>query len=329
MALKRLLSTFVVCSALITSAHNNLTYAQNSYPVKQITLVVGFGPGGFPDITTRIFANQLSKQLGTTVVVLNRPSAGTLVAADSVARAAPDGYTLLAADSTMWGITPIAFKKVPFNPMTDFEPVSIMAKAPVVLVTSGTLPFSNDFKEMISFFKKSPGKYSYGTAGVAGFHHLVIELLQSKVGIQLNHLPYKGSSQILPALGSGEVSLAFQSPTQIQNFLKEGKIKAFAVTGSDRVPILPNTPTLGELGVKGMELYGVMALLAPKGTPSQIIQRLAKEMSTAAKNDALKRRFEAQSTIAVGSSPDELLTMMKSDISSFSEAARIAKLQAK
>ena len=297
------------------------------YPDKPIRLVVDYPPGGFPDTMARLFGDQLSKRLNQPVVVDNKPSAGAVVAAETVAKSPPDGYTLLVSDVQVWAIDRLIYKTLPFDLSKDFVPVTILASAPNFFVMSSLLPVSNDFPSLIAFLKQNPGKFNYGTAGIGSIHHFTMELLKSKTGIEVTHVPYKGGNQILPALASGEIALGLQSLSQLPTFLKQGTVKTVAIATADRSPALQDVPTFAELGVQGMDLPGSMGLLAPKGTPSSIIERIAATIKAAAQDPALKTKLDSLGVVAVGNTPQEMAGWIKADGDRYATAAELAGIK--
>lgn len=305
----------------------SIAKAQSEWPSRQIRMLVAYPPGGFPDTQARLFGARISAILKQPVVIENRPSAGTIVAGETVAKSAPDGYTLLAADSQMWGITPLIHKALPFDPMADFTPITILSSTYNSMVVSTKFPFPEDPIKLIEFLKANPDKYFYGTAGIGSLHHLTVEVLKSKTGIKIQHIPFKGSSQILPALSEGEVAIGFQSLAALPNFVKQGKVRPVAVAGKKRVALFPEVPTFDELGIKGMDLPGTMALLGPKGLPSTIVDRLVQAVKQAAKEPELLSRLESLNVDPVASTPMEMVEWMKNDITAFSAAAKAADLK--
>lgn len=313
------------CLALTIPASS---HAQSDWPTKQIRILVAYPPGGFPDTQARLFGARMSKILNQPVVIENRPSAATVIAGEAVAKSAPDGYTLLAGDSQMWGIAPLIYKSLPFNPMTDFTPITILSSTYNAMVVSTKFPFPDEPLKIIEFLRANPDKYFYGTAGIGSLHHLTVEVLKARTGIKIQHIPFKGSSQILPALAEGEIAVGFQSITSLPTFVKDGKIRPVAIAGKKRVKLFPDVPTFEELGIKGMDLIGTMALLGPKGLPAPIVDRIVQAIKQAAVDPELLSRLDSLNVDAVASTPSEMVAWMKNDLAAFSEAAKLADLKA-
>ena len=301
--------------------------AQNNYPSATIRILVAYPPGGFPDTVTRIYGDQMRKNLNQQIVIENKPGAGSIVAAQTVARSTPDGYTLLAGDSQMWGIAPAMFKSLPYDAIKDFEPISVFATTSNYLVVSAMVPVSGGLPELLAFLKDNPGKYNYGTAGIGSLHHLTMETLVAQTGIKVSHVPYKGNSQILPALVAGEVAFGVQSGTALPNFVKQGKIRILAIAAEKRSKLYPDMPTFDEFGIKGMGLLGTMALLAPKGTPANVIERLAEAVKTASQDAELIKRFEGVGADANGLSPSESVEWIRKEAAALMAAAKLAKIE--
>ena len=313
--------------ASLALAAPSVARAQSDWPNKQIRILVAYPPGGFPDTQARLFGARLNKILNQPVVIENRPSAATIVAGETVARSAPDGYTLLAADSQMWGIAPLIYKTLPFDPMADFTPISILSSTYNAMVISTKFPFPEDPLKLIEFLKANPDKYFYGTAGIGSLHHLTVEVLKARTGIKIQHIPFKGSSQILPSLAEGEIAIGFQSITSLPTFVKQGKVRPVAIAGKKRVALYPEVPTFDEIGIKGMDLPGTMALLGPKGMPPAIVDRIVQALKQGAADPELLSRLETLNVDPVASTPEEMVTWMKNDVAAFSEAAKLADLK--
>ncbi len=324
--LKITLASALIAAGLV-AAGPAAVVAQTSFPSAPIRILVAYPPGGFPDTVTRIYGDQLRKSLNQQILIENRPSAGSIIAAQTVARATPDGYTLLAADSQMWGIAPAMFKSLPYDAINDFQPISVFATTSNYLVVSATVPVSGGLPELLAFLKDNPGKYNYGTAGIGSLHHLTMETLVSQTGLKVSHIPYKGNSQILPALVAGEVAFGVQSGTALPNFVKQGKIRILAIAADKRSKLYPEMPTFDEFGIKGMGLLGTMALLAPKGTPAPIIERLSEAVKAASQDAELIKRFEAAGSDPNGLSPSESVTWIKNEATALMAAAKLAKIE--
>jgi len=260
-------------AALGTTLHQT-AWAQAAYPAKPVRLIVPFPPGGPTDIMGRTAAKAMADKLGQAFVVENKAGAGGNIGTDAVAKAAADGYTIGLSAISSLAIAPHLYSNVPFNVEKDFVPISLVGTTPCALVVHPSLPFS-DLKGMVAYAKANPGKLNYATSGVGTSNHLAAELLQSVAGIKLSSVPYKGSSQIVPDLLSGTVSMSMESSlaTTLQH-VRSGKLKAIAVTSAQRSKALPDVPTIAESGYPGFEVETWFGLIAPAGTPQAIVTKL-------------------------------------------------------
>ena len=320
-----IIATLGMCASALAATLP--AYAQTNYPASAIRILVSYPPGGFPDTVTRIYGEQLRKQFNQQILIENRPSAGSVIAGQAVARAAPDGLTLLAGDSQMWGIAPAMFKTLPYDVAKDFEAISVFATTSNYLVVSTTVPVSGGLPELLAYLKANPGKYNYGTAGIGSLHHLTMETLINQTGLQVKHIPYKGNSQILPALSAGEVVIGVQSLTALPGFVKQGKIRMIAIAADNRSKAYPDMPTFDEFGIKGMGLIGTMAFLAPRGTPAPIVERIAQAVKEASQDTELLKRIENVGAEAVGLSPAETAEWIRKETAALLVAAKLAKIE--
>ena len=273
------------------------------YPTRPIRVVVPFSPGGAVDGPMRIIAQELSKRLGQQVIVDNRPGAGATIGTDLVAKAAPDGYTLLLASQTN-AISATLYTKLSYDPVEDFAPISLIGREPGVLVVHPSLPVKT-FQEFVAYVKERPGKIDYASSGNGSGQHLFMALLSSMTGMKMNHVPYRGSGQATADLLGGQVQAAVPGTAGMVGHIKAGKLRALAVTGAKRSPQLPEVPTVMESGVPGYEAYVWMGLLAPKGTPAPIVDRLHRELVQALDTSEVKTYMANAGIEIVGSTPAE------------------------
>jgi tripartite-type tricarboxylate transporter receptor subunit TctC len=278
------------------------SHAQD-YPTHPVRVIVPFSPGGAVDGPMRIIAQELSKRLGQQVFVENKPGAGATIGSEIVAKAAPDGYTLLLASQTN-AISASLYRSLSFDPVDDFVPISLIGREPGVLVVNPSLPVRT-LSEFIAYVKARPGKVDYASSGSGSGQHLFMALLASMTGIELNHVPYRGSGQSTTDLIAGVVAASIPGTAGMVGHIKAGKLRPLAVTGSKRSPQLPDVPTMVEAGVPGYEAYVWMGLLAPKGTPRAIIERLHRELVQALTTIEVKSHMEAAGIEIVGSTPAE------------------------
>jgi tripartite-type tricarboxylate transporter receptor subunit TctC len=277
--------------------------AAQDYPTHPIRVVVPFSPGGAVDGPMRIVAQELTKRLGQQVVVDNRPGAGATIGTEVVARSAPDGYTLLLASQTN-AISATLYRKLSYDPVEDFTPISLIGREPGVLVVHPSVPVGT-FQEFIAYVKERPGKVDYASSGNGSGQHLFVALLASMTGMKMNHVPYRGSGQATADLLGGQVQMSIPGTAGMVGHIKAGKLKALAVTGARRSPQLPDVPTVMESGVPGYEAYVWMGLLAPKGTPAPIIDRLQRELKEALATNEVKTYMANAGIEIVGSTPAE------------------------
>ena len=273
------------------------------YPNRPIRVIVPFSPGGAVDGPMRVVAQELGKRLGQAVTVENKPGAGATIGAELVAKAAPDGYTLLLASQTN-AISATMYRQLAFDPIEDFAPISLIGREPGVLVVNPALPV-NDFAEFVAYARARPGELDYASSGNGSGQHLFAALLWSQTGLKLNHVPYKGSGQATTDLLGGRVPISIPGTAGMVGHIKTGKLRALAVTGAKRSPQLPDVPTLQELGVQGYEAYVWMGLLAPKGTPSTIVNRLYREVIEVLATPEVKTFMATAGIEIVGSTPGE------------------------
>ncbi len=274
-----------------------------AYPTKPVRLVVPFPAGGTTDILARAVAQKLSETWGQQVIVDNRPGAGGNIGSELVAKAPPDGYTLLMGTVGTHAINPSLYAKMPYNHVKDFTPVILVAGVPNVLVVNPSLPF-NSVQELIAYGKANPNKLNFASSGNGTSIHLSGELFRTMTGVQMTHVPYKGSSPALTDLIGGQVQLMFDNLPSSLQFIKSGKLRALAVTSLARSQALPDVPTLAESGLPGFEASSWFGVLAPAGTPADIVAKLNGAVAAWLASPAAKEQLAAQGAIAAGGSPD-------------------------
>jgi tripartite-type tricarboxylate transporter receptor subunit TctC len=281
------------------------------YPTRTIRVVVPFSPGGAVDGPMRLIAQELGKRLGQAVVVENKPGAGATIGTDVVAKAAPDGYTLLLASQTN-AISATLYAKLPFEPIDDFTPITLIGREPGVVVVNPSLPVTT-LSQFIAYVKERPGKVDYASSGNGSGQHLFAALLASKTGMKMNHVPYRGSGQATTDLLSGVVAMAIPGTAGMVGHIKAGKLRALAVTGAKRSPQLPDVPTVMEAGVPDYTAYVWMGLLAPKGTSPSIVDRLQREVVAVLGEDDVKQYMATAGIEIVGSTPAEFGTFFRAE----------------
>ena len=289
--------------ALVLAACGSLA-AQEAWPNRPIKLVVPLTAGGGVDMMARLTAQQLSDQLGQQVVVENQGGAGGTIAANAVARARPDGYTLIFQSVSSAVVNALVYKNLPYDPIKDLTPVTLAGSFPLVLVTNPDLP-AKDLGELIALLKANPGKYSYGSSGVGTMPHLAGELFKSMAGVDMVHVPYRGNSAIMADLFAGRVAIMFDGPpTQLGN-IQGGKVRALAITTAERSPVLPTVPPVADT-LPGYAIPFWTAIFAPANTPKDIVERIAAETRKAMQNPEVIRRYGDAGIVGIGSSPQEL-----------------------
>jgi len=273
----------------------------DDYPSRSLRVIVPFSPGGAVDGPMRLIAQGLSQRLGQPVVVENRPGAGATIGSDAVAKAPADGYTLLLASQTN-AISATLYAKLPFDPIDDFAPVVLIGREPGIVVVNPSIPVTT-LQQFIAYVKERPGKVDYASSGNGSGQHLFAALLASRTGMKMNHVPYRGSGQATTDLLGGVVAMSIPGTAGMVGHIKAGKLRALAVTGAARSPQLPDVPTVMEAGVPDYEAYVWMGLLAPKGTPPPIIERLNREVLAVLAQDDVKRYMATAGIEIVGSTP--------------------------
>jgi len=308
--------TLVILALLFTP----FAFAQDSYPSRPIKLIVPFPPGGATDIVGRLMAQKLQEALGQPVVVENKAGAGSNIGSEQVAKAAPDGYTLLLgtiANATNMSI----YKNMPYDTLRDFAPVTQTMAAPSVLVVTNALP-ANNLKELITLAKVQPGKLSFASSGAGGSPHLAGELLKLRAGIDLIHVPYKGAAPALVDVVSGVVSMGFKTALSAIPHMQSGKLKPLAVAATRRLAQIPNVPTMAEAGLPDFEVSSWNGVLAPARTPPEVIARLNQELVRILATQDVKDRFAAQAAEPVGSTPEQFRAYIRSEIDKWAQVVR-------
>jgi tripartite-type tricarboxylate transporter receptor subunit TctC len=262
----------------------------DDYPVRPVTLIVPYTPGGSTEILSRIVAQKLEQRLGKPVIVENKPGAGTVIGSMAVAQSAPDGYTLLMATPTPMAINVTVHKSLPYDPAADFVPLGMVASAPFFLVVNPDLPV-NTVNELIAYAKANPGKLSYGSGGVGAPHHLYMELFKSMTGTQMAHVPYKGSLPALDDVVGGHIQLMFCDIPPAAGMVAAGKVRALGVSTRERIAAYPDIPTVAEAGVPGFDVAGWFMLVAPAKTPRAIVDKLHDELLDVMASPDVKERI--------------------------------------
>ncbi len=315
----------LVLSMFVLATSGNVVMAQQ-YPIKPIKLIVPFPPAGATDVMGRAIAQKLSEGLGQTVLVENHHGAGSTIGTDLVAKATPDGYTLLLASGSL-AIAVNLYSKLGFDMMKSFAPVSLVGHVPHMLVVHPSVP-ANSVKELIALAKAKPGQLTAASQGNGTLSHLELELFMTAAGINMLHVPYKGSNNVMPDLLAGNVSVFFDSVPSSMPLVRNGKLKALGVVGDKRLPTSPNIPTLAEAGLPGFDAKNWFALLAPAGTPKEIVQLLNTQMAKVVAAPDLVARLGSQGAILEASTPEQLAAMMKTDVAKWARVVKDANVRA-
>ena len=296
------------------------------YPNRPARMLVGFTPGGGVDINARLAASKLSEYLGQQFIVENRPGAGTNIANEAVAKAAPDGYTLL-FNAPAVAINMSLYKNPPYDLLRDLAAVSVFSESTNILVVPAALPVKS-VRELIALAKEKPGALNYSSAGPGTTQHLAGELFKLRTGTNIVHVPYKGSAPSLTALISGDVQLSFVNPVAIGQHVKSGRLRALAVAGAKRTTFLPDVPTMKETGVEGVEVPLWYGLLAPAGTPPAIIRALAGAVEKGAHSPDMQKKLLDQGAEPVGNTPEEFQAMLKEEVARWAEVVKVSGARA-
>lgn len=297
-----------------------------AYPTKPVRIVVPYTPGGITDTVTRIVAEQLSPVLGQTVVVDNKPGANSIIGADAVAKSPPDGQTLgmvigaHAANATLYA------DKLPFDPVKSFAPVSLVGTTPLVMTASAKLPVKT-VQELIAYAKANPGKVHFGSSGIGAAAHLTTESFKRRVGVDMVHVPYKGTAPAMSALMAGEIGILVDTLLSLKPQIDAGTITGLAVASPNRSPAAPNVPTFAEAGVPDFAASTWTLLLAPAGTPAPIVDRLSSEIAKSVRTPAIAEKLAGLGVEPVGNTPAEAAAFLKSEVDKWGAIIREADVK--
>jgi len=307
---------FAVCSA-----------AGAQYPAKPVRIVAPFAPGGLADVLARALGERLARSTGQPFIVENRPGAGGNVGADIVARAEPDGYTLLMSSAGILTINEFLYAQMPFDPATALQPVSVVAEMPMLLVVRTQLPAQN-VAQFIEAAKREPGGLFFGSPGNGTTGHLGMELFMQATGIKLQHVPYKSAAEAVNAAMAGQTHAMFDNPPTVMAQIKAGTLRALGVAAKERLAQLPDVPTIAEGGVKDFEASSWFGLVAPGKTPRPVVNRLAEETARALKDPEMQARFAQSGARLVGNTPDQFAAMVTTERARWEKIIRAAGIKA-
>jgi tripartite-type tricarboxylate transporter receptor subunit TctC len=315
--------TWIVAACAAAFAQG--AFAQ-TYPTRTISMVVGFAPGGGTDTVARIVAQKVGASVGQSVIVENKPGAGGNVATELVARAAPDGHTILLGSVGSLAVAPHLVAKLPYDPLKDLAPITMAVEFANVLVVQPSLP--GTLAEFVKLAKEKPGTLTYGSSGIGGAGHLAGELLRIVAGIDIVHVPYKGGGPAMQGMLGGQVSAIFATPVTAVPHVRAGKIRAVATTGAARAASMPDVPTIAESGYPGYEATNWYAFLAPAGTPKPVLERLHRELVQALNAPDVRENLDKQGMEAKPGTPEELAKYMERELATWGKVVREAKIQA-
>ena len=314
---------FILTVCGITALAVAGAHAQN-YPTRPIRLIIGYGPGGVADITARIVAQKMSEALGQQILVDNRPGAGQVAAAEAVAKAAPDGYTLLSLNNGN-AISAALFKKLPFDTVNDFEPIAPFGFFGIFILVNNKAPYAS-VKDMLDTARKDPQNFNIGTTSVGSTQNLAAELMKSMSGVAFTIVPFKTTGELLTALERGDLQAAMESPATTQSFIKDGRLKALAITTPSRQKAFPDVPTVAESGLPGYDVVTWNALAAPAKTPRAIIDKLNAAALKGAADPGVQAKFEQLGIETRNQTPEEVKALVVHDIAKWRQVIETAKI---
>ena len=317
------LTTFVTAAASVPAP----AHAQAPWPNKPIRWVVPYTPGGITDNATRMVLQKVSEQTGWTIVVDNKPGANSLLGADIAAKAPGDGYTFLTVIAAHAANATLYAGKMPFDPVKSFAPVSLVGIAPLIMTATNNLP-AKDVKEMIAYAKANPGKISFGSSGVGAAAHLTTELFKQTAGVDMVHVPYKGTAPAMQDLIGGQIQILVDTPSSLMPQVRGGKIKALGMFSKNRLPSATEVPTIAEAGGPALESSTWVLFLAPVTTPREIVQKLNAEVAKAVRSADIKAKFEALGIEPSGNSPEEAGKFLDDEIAKWAKVIATAGVKA-
>ena len=296
-----------------------------SFPTKPIRLIVPFAAGGTTDIIARVISEPMSKALGQQVVVDNKGGAGGIIGATEAARATPDGHTISIATVATTAANPAINKKVGYDPIKDFVPVTNIAATPNVIVVNPKFP-AKDYKSFVELIKKEPGKHAYASSGTGGIGHMQTELFKSLTGLDMQHIGYKGAGPALNDVVAGQVPIMFDNLPSALPFIKQGQLRAIVVASSERVKAIGDIPTFKDVGMEPVNRMAYYGILAPKGTPKEVVAKLYDAVQTALKDPAVRKRIEDTGSVVVGNTPEQFAKQIEAEYAIYKEVVTKQKL---
>jgi tripartite-type tricarboxylate transporter receptor subunit TctC len=315
---RRALAAFAASLATLAAAQ--------AFPSKPVRIIVPFAPGGNVDVTARIIAPALQEALGQPVVIENKAGAAGTIGADQVVRAPADGYTLLMGSNSTFSVAPSLNPKNPYNPVKDFAPVASIAATPFILVVNPAAPMKS-VPELVARAKGAPGKLTMASAGTGSSNHLVGELFQDMTGVKFTHVPYKGSNPAISDLMGGQVDMHFDQVTSAGNHVQSGKLRALLVTSKERAPMLPDVPTAAEVGYASFGPINVTGLIAPAGTPREVIAILNAATNKALQQAAVREKYAGVGAVTTGGTPEQFAAYIAEDLARWTKVVKDANVK--
>jgi tripartite-type tricarboxylate transporter receptor subunit TctC len=317
--MRKLLTAIALTATLVTPA-------LAAYPDKPVTIIVPFPPGGSTDMVARAIAPKLQAQLGQPFVIDNRAGATGAIGATAVKNAAPDGYTFLVASIGVYAINPFIQKKLQYDPVKDLDPITVAVRAPNVLVASPGFP-ANSVAELLAILKKTPDKITFASSGAGSSDHLTAALFWQKSGTSGIHVPYKGGAPAITDLLAGHADVSFQNINAVISHIKAGKLKALAVTSEQRSPLLPQVPTLTELGIQGANVFSWQAIAGPKGMPADVKQKLHSAIVAALNDPENRKRMEDVGFEIVANTPEQMAQFQAQELERWKQVIQVGKIE--
>jgi tripartite-type tricarboxylate transporter receptor subunit TctC len=314
-----------IAALVLSLAATSLAHAQ-SYPTKTVRIIVGLAPGGTTDVFTRTLAQRLTEAWGQTVIVENRPGASGMIGAEGVAKAAPDGYTLLVSPQTSLAVAPALYGKAPYDTAKDFAPVSLLGSTPLVMIVHPSFP-AKSFAEFVALAKKGT-PLTYGSGGVGSSPHMTGELISAALGVKMNHVPYKGENPAIADTIGGQIPIMFGNLPVALPHVRSGRVVALATTTARRSPLAPEIPTMSEGGIKDFEMATWYGMLAPAGTPPELVQKIQRDAARVLSDAQTRDRLTQMGVDLILNTPEEFRTYLNAEIARYTKIIKSAGLKA-